>query len=176
MSMASDRSRRATRRTVLRFLALFALLVGAFYALILWPPCGRWFIRYLEVNAQIANAVLRLMGQDTQVHGVVVRSPGYAIAIRRGCDGFEPAWIYASAVLAFPAALRRKVGALIAGVGLIQAANLVRIISLFFIGRRLPSLLPLAHLEVWPAALMIMIIGIWSLWVRALAGGGSPAP
>jgi exosortase H (IPTLxxWG-CTERM-specific) len=157
---------RTPRRVAVRFMTTFALLVASFYAVILWPPCDRLFNRYLEGNAQIASAVLHAVGQDTRVQGVMVLSPGYSIAIRRGCDGLEPAWILSAAVLAFPSRRRRKVPALIAGVGLILAANLVRIVSLFFVGARFPAFLPLAHLELWPAAIMVLIIAIWLLWVR----------
>jgi exosortase H (IPTLxxWG-CTERM-specific) len=153
-------------RGAVRFLVTFAILAGAFYSVALWPPFGRLFYLYLEANAQIVNALLRILAQRTQVHGLTVLSPEYAISIRRGCDGLEPAWIFCSAVIAFPTQVRRKAVVLPAGVALILAANVVRILSLYFIGARLPAFLPIVHLELWPAAFMVLVIVIWLCWVR----------
>jgi exosortase/archaeosortase family protein len=157
------------RREAGRFLVTFAILAGMFYAAALWPPFDRVFYVYLEANARIVNALLRLMAQGTQVHGLTVLSPEFGISIRRGCDGLEPAWIFCSAVLAFPAPALRKAAILPLGVGLILAANLVRILSLYFIGARMPGFFPVAHLEIWPAAFMVLVIALWLWWVRAPA-------
>jgi exosortase H (IPTLxxWG-CTERM-specific) len=149
-----------------RFLLLFAVLVGAFYAVALWPPADRALYLYLEANAKVASDLLRALAQDTHSNGLTVLSPSYAISIRRGCDGLEPAWIFGAAVLAFPARVGRKAAVLPAGIALILAANLVRIVSLYFIGSRMPALFPVAHLEVWPAVFMVLILALWIRWAR----------
>ncbi len=154
-------------RGAARFLFIFAILVGVFYATVIWPPFDRLFYLYLEANARIANALLRTLAQDTHVRGLTVLSPGYAISIRRGCDGLEPAWIFCSGVLAFPAPARSKAVVLPVGVAVILCTNLVRILSLYFIGARMPAFFPVAHLELWPAAFMVLVIAIWVHWIRA---------
>lgn len=151
---------------VARFLALFGGLVGAYYAVALWRPFDRALYDYLAANAQIAGACLRCLGVQAQVHGLSITSPVFAIAVRRGCDGIEPAWIFSAAVMAFPKPLRRKLAVLPVGIILILAVNVVRIVSLFLIGWRLPLIFPFAHLELWPAAFMVLVIVMWVWWVR----------
>lgn len=154
------------RRAAARFLVTFAVLACTFYAIALWPPFDRLFYLYLEANAQAANFLLRMFLQDTHVQGLTILTHGYAISIRRGCDGLEPAWIFCSAVLAFPAPSRGKAAILLRGVTLILSANVARIVSLFFIGSRTPAFFPIAHLDLWPAAFMILVIAIWLRWAR----------
>jgi exosortase/archaeosortase family protein len=157
-------SENGSRLASVRFLVTFAFLAGSFYVAALWPPLDRAFYLYLEANARIVNSLLRLLSQDTHVRGLTVLSPDYAISIRRGCDGLEPAWIFCSAVLAFPARARRKAAIIPVGVAVILLANLVRVLSLYFIGARMPAFFPVAHLELWPAAFMVLVIAIWLRW------------
>jgi exosortase H (IPTLxxWG-CTERM-specific) len=168
MNRSRAEANRVSRGASVRFLITFGVLAGAFYAVALWPPFERVFYLYLEANARIVNALLRALAQDTHVHGLTVLSREYAITVKRGCDGLEPAWIFCSAVLAFPARARRKAAVLPAGVALILAANVARILSLYFIGARMPAFFAAAHLELWPAAFMVLVIAIWLRWVLAL--------
>jgi exosortase H (IPTLxxWG-CTERM-specific) len=167
MTQSAVPDRRQARRTAARFLGTFAVLAGVFYIVALWPPFERMFYIYLAANARIVNALLRMFAQDTHVSGLTVLSPQFAISIRRGCDGLEPAWIFCSAVIAFPASARSKLAVLPLGVGLILIVNVARILSLYFIGLKMPAFFPVAHLELWPATFMILVIAIWLCWVRS---------
>jgi len=176
MIPAAAQSEGSPRGAAVRFLVVFAVLAGSFYAVALWPPFEKGFYLYLEANARIVNVLLRMLAQDTHVHGLTVLSPEFAISVRRGCDGLEPAWIFSSAVIAFPARARRKAAVLPVGVALILAANLARVVSLYFIGARMPAFFPIAHLELWPAAFMVLVITIWLAWVRGLRQGEASRP
>jgi exosortase H (IPTLxxWG-CTERM-specific) len=156
----------AARAPALRFLVVFALLLGGFYAVILLPAADRAFYQCLCLNARAANAILQGMGQATSVSEVTIRSAQYAVAIRRGCDAIEPAWFFCAAVLAFPGRWRRKPAGLTVGVIAILALNLVRIVSLYFIGLHLRWLFPTAHLELWPVVFILAALGLWIAWIR----------
>lgn len=172
---------RGLRFPVRRFLWRFGLLLGAYEALVLLPWADRALYAYLRVNAWGANAILRLLGQDTQLHEVTIRAADFAISVRRGCDALEPAWIYSAALLAFPAPWRTKPGALFLGVAVLLALNFARIVSLFFIGRSWPGFFPSAHLELWPVVFILVALGLWLGWIRSVPVPGSsekykPAP
>ena len=74
--------------------------------------------------------------------------------------------LLAAAVIAFPAELRSKIGGLALGILLLQFFNLLRIVTLFWIGEHFPSVFQRAHEVVWPGFLITITIVIWIIWVR----------
>jgi exosortase/archaeosortase family protein len=163
-------SRRAPGAPWLRFSIIFALLLCAYYIVVLVPWFDRLFYDYLAANAWAANGVLHLMGQKTSVSGVTIRSAQFAVAVRRGCDAIEPAWFFSAAVLAFPIRIRKRYAALLGGVTLIVMLNVLRIVSLYFIGLRMPAFFPAAHLELWPAVFVAVVLALWIACVRSTLG------
>ena len=128
------------------------------------PAVDRILYSYLEANAWASNFILNLLRQGTQVSDVTIRSPEFAIAIRRGCDAIEPTGLLCGAILAFPGPFVRKLTGMLAGMVILQALNLVRIVTLFLIGSHIPAFFPSAHLEIWPALFIIAAIICFVGW------------
>jgi exosortase H (IPTLxxWG-CTERM-specific) len=154
----------AGKRPVLIYGAKFGALVFALYGLLAAPWAEHILYYYLEANAWISSGILNLLGQGTQVSEVTIRSPAFAIAIRRGCDAVEPTWLLCAAIVAFPGTWRRKLAGIGAGIVALQALNLIRIVTLYLIGSRLPALFPSAHLEIWPAVFIVVAIMLFVGW------------
>ena len=69
-----------------------------------------------------------------------------------------------------------------------QGLNIVRVISLFYLGQWNMKVFEWAHLYVWQALIMLDVLVVWLVWVRMLPqvpgrgrgtggpSGGSPAP
>ena len=72
--------------------------------------------------------------------------------------------LFISAVLASPVAFLSKVPGLLIGFLFLMAMNLVRVISLFYIGIYFPSAFNTAHHDVWQAVFIILSILAWALW------------
>lgn len=121
--------------------------------------------RFLTFNAWASNELLGALGQGTRALGTTIRSSAYAINVRRGCDSTDAAWFFCAAVLAFPALPSRKLLGALAGTLLILSANIIRIVSLFLIGRLYPRLFDSVHLEVWPVAFILMSVFLWIAWM-----------
>ena len=133
-------------------------------ALLPWVD-GELFPAYLRANAYASSAILNCLGQSCHVVGTTIRSPQFAITIKRGCDALEPSWLFCAAVLAFPASWRRRLLGMSIGVAVILALNLVRIVSLYFLGIHLPSVFETMHLEVWPVIFILVALLIWIGWI-----------
>ncbi len=154
------------KNPILVFVALFALLLASFYAVTLSQSFQRLvFPVYLSSNARVSAGVLNLLGQKTAVEGRTIRSPHFSIEIRRGCDAVDPIALFAAALLAFPAPWRRKLPGLAAGMLLLAGLNLVRIVSLFLVGRFFPKAFDLMHLEVWQAVFIVVAVVTWAGWI-----------
>jgi exosortase/archaeosortase family protein len=159
----------AGKREIVWFGLKFGVLVAAFYALLLVPDCERLLYIYLEAYAWLANAVLNVLGQGSQVTEVTITSPHFSMAIRRGCDAVEPTWLFCAAVLSYPAPLGSKAVGILVGIVVLQVLNLIRILSLYVIGVYFPIFFNTAHVEIWPVVFIVVAIVLmvgWIDWTR----------
>ncbi len=114
----------------------------------------------------MSGGVLRLLGEDASVQGCMVRSPRFAVTIYNGCNGLITSLIFISGVLAFPARWRAKAVGAIGGLVAIQLINLVRIVSLFYIGIYLPRFFSESHIFVWQSLVILAGVSLWVVWAR----------
>ncbi|MGD9943790.1 MAG: exosortase H [Burkholderiaceae bacterium] len=166
---------------MLRFLSLFLLIQMSLFALELWQPVHQGVIvPFTALIAKVSAMVMQAFDADVISHGVVIQSrqTGFGVSIEAGCNGVEACIVLIAAVLAFPAPWKSRALALVVGLVAVQALNLVRIISLYYLGKwDLPafggmSLFEFAHLYLWQALIMLDVLVVWLLWVRYLAARG----
>jgi exosortase H (IPTLxxWG-CTERM-specific) len=102
--------------------------------------------------------------------GNVLRSTtnGFAVSIEAGCNGVEATIVLVAAMLAFPAPWQKKLTGLAAGIVAVQGLNVVRVISLFYLGQWNYDVFEWAHLYVWQALIMLDVLIVWMVWVRLL--------
>jgi exosortase H (IPTLxxWG-CTERM-specific) len=151
---------------IFRFGLTFGVVMALYYVAALLPWIdGHLFPAYLEANAKLSNAILHWFGQASVVSGATIRSPQFSITIKRGCDALEPSWLFCAAVLAFPAPWQRRLPGIALGVAAILGLNLVRIVSLYFLGIHLPSFFETMHLEVWPVIFILVALLLWIGWI-----------
>jgi exosortase/archaeosortase family protein len=154
----------ANHGPVLNFGLKFGIALALLYAFLALPIFDRALYGYLEANAWLANAILRGLGQSTHVSEVTIQSPRFAMAIRRGCDAVEPTWLLCAAMISFPAPFLHKIRGMLAAIVLLQVLNLVRIVTLYWIGIHLPGFFNSAHEELWPTAFIGVAIVFFIAW------------
>jgi exosortase H (IPTLxxWG-CTERM-specific) len=165
-----------SRRREITFLVLFVALLGAGFTLISLNWVNDHAVEPFTAGVARASAVaLRLLGQDIEIQGTILRSPGFAVNIRNGCNGVEAMLIFLAAVLAFPAPWRARAAGLVLGAVAIQAVNLVRVVALFLTGVYLPRLFNASHTVVWQTLVILFAVLLWIFWANRLAGGREPA-
>lgn len=163
-------------RAVLRFGLIFGLLTSLYYVVALTPWVdAQLFPAYLRINAQASSAVLNCLGQSSRVENTTIRSPRFAMTIKRGCDALEPSWLLCAGVIAFPTSWRRRALGIGSGVACILALNLVRIVSLYYFGIFTPTFFETMHVEIWPVLFIFAALGIWLVWVRWVQQPSAPA-
>jgi len=103
---------------------------------------------------------------------------GFAVSIEAGCNGVEATIVLLAAMLAFPAPWKNKLIGLAAGVVAVQGLNVIRVISLFYLGQWDREVFEWAHLYVWQALIMLDVLIVWLVWVRTLpkTGPGEDPP
>jgi exosortase H (IPTLxxWG-CTERM-specific) len=153
-----------------RFLVLFLLILGALFTVIALRQVNDALIDpYTAAIARASGFVLRFLGEDVVVNGCVVSSARFAVTIYNGCNGLITSLILVAGVLAFPARWWAKAIGVIGGLLAIQFINLVRIVSLFYIGVFLPEHFNDAHVFIWQSLVILAGISLWIVWAHRFA-------
>jgi len=156
---------------MLRFFLGFLLLQALLFGLELTPWVQQWFvIPWTDTLATISAGLVKVFDPTVIAEGNVLRSAhnGFAVAIEAGCNGVEATIVLVAAMLAFPAPWKRKLLGLAIGIVAVQGLNVVRVISLFYLGQWSFDLFEFAHQYVWQALIMLDVLVVWLLWVRTL--------
>jgi exosortase H (IPTLxxWG-CTERM-specific) len=164
---------------MLRFLFWFLALQAALFGLELTPWAQQWFVvPWTNTLAVISASIVQLFDGHVLAHGKVLQSAsnGFAVSIEAGCNGIEATIVLVAAVLAFPASWQRKLAGLGIGIVAVQGLNIVRVISLFYLGQWNFSVFEWAHLYVWQALIMLDVLVVWLLWVRTLPQPAADLP
>ena len=163
--MPADDATRFARRRSLVFLARFAALLVLFYlALAFRPVDDAVVVPFTAGVARAGAALLTLAGEPVSVHGTEIRSSAFAVQIENGCNGLETILLFAAAVTAFPASARRRAAGLLLGFAAIEAWNLVRVASLFWIGAHRSDLFSASHTVVWQSLVVLFGIVLFLVW------------
>ena len=90
------------------------------------------------------------------------------MSIEAGCNGIEATMVLLAAILAFPSTWKQKAWGLGLGFIAVQGLNVVRIISLFYLGQWNMTAFEWAHLYIWQALIMLEVLIVWFFWVRCM--------
>ena len=159
-----------------RFLAVFFVaLIALFSAEITTPVQRVAVLPWTEGLARASAALITLADAQVAASGKVLRSTanGFAVSIEPGCNGIEAALILVAAMLAYPAPWKHRMIGIAAGLAAVQALNVVRVITLFYLGQWSIQLFEWAHLYLWQALIMLDVLIVWLLWIRTIPA--SPA-
>lgn len=167
---------------MLRFVLVFLVLLLVLFAAGLTAPVDEHVILpFTTVLAKACAAIIHFFDGTTISQGKLIQNAAgtFIVSIERGCNGVEAVIILISAILAFPAPWKHKLAGLVLGFLAIQALNLVRIVSLFFLGLWNQVWFEWFHLYLWQALIVLDALIVFLVWLRYMPkdprGGGTPA-
>ena len=154
-----------------RFALVFVAALAVLFAAELTAPVQR--VAVLPWTAGLASAsasLVTLFDPNVAASGKVLRSTstGFGVSIEAGCNGVEAALILIAAMLAYPAPWRHRLLGIVAGLAAVQALNIVRVISLFYIGQWSFRAFEWSHLYLWQALIMLDVLIVWLIWIRTV--------
>src|SRR5258705_12052508 len=123
---------------MVRFFVLFLVVLAVLFGLELTPWAQAYFVvPWTNALAAVSTSAVALFDPNVVAAGKVIRSVtnGFAVSIEAGCNGVEATLVLFAAILAFPAPWRHKALGLGIGVTAVQLLNIVRVISLFYLGQ-----------------------------------------
>lgn len=154
---------------MVRFFLVFLGVLAALFAFEVSKFGETHFVvPFTDALAQISAWLIKLFDSDVHSYGKIIQSTanGFAVSIERGCNGIEAIIILVAALAAFPSTWKQKLVGFAVGFVAIQLLNLVRIISLFYMGQWSMIWFEWFHLYLWQALIIIDALVVWLLWLR----------
>ena len=152
-----------------RFAWLFGALLLGLLAAELTPPVQRVLVQPWTGLVASGSAML-IRTFDPQVVAVanMLQSTrnGFAVSIQAGCNGIEATIVLVSAMVAFPASWKHRLAGIAIGFAAVQALNVVRVVSLFYLGQWSTPAFEWAHLYLWQALIMLDVLAVTLVWMR----------
>ncbi len=162
-----------TRDPKRRFFFLFVLITSGLLVLELLAPIHRAVVLpWTALLAKFCASLVTLLDPNAYAYQNILfnSQSNFGVAILPGCNGVEAMVVLFAAVMAFPSAsLWEKVVGFLVGSLVVQALNVVRIISLYYLGQWHLEVFEWAHLYLWPILIMLDVFVVWIFWTRSVA-------
>ena len=156
-------------RALVRGCLIFFGFILAFMLIYTWVLTGDNLKPLLNFTASATGSIANLFGASADVDGSMVSSSEFSMSIVLGCTALIPTAIFLAAVLAYPCTIRRKLIGIGLGIVALFVLNLVRTVSLFFIGSNASrSFFDTAHFLIWQPVMILIAIVLWLFWVGKL--------
>ncbi len=163
-----------------RFILIFILVLLSLFTLEMLEPVQLHVVEpFTGLLAKLSAQLILPFDNTVVAYGKVLQfsDTGFAVSIESGCNGVEATIVLIAAVLAFPAGWRARALAITLGFIAVQAMNIVRIISLFYLGNWNLDFFSWIHLYLWPALIMLDVLIVFVVYLRYLsAEPATPSP
>jgi exosortase H (IPTLxxWG-CTERM-specific) len=157
-----------------RFLLAFAASLAVLFGLLLAPPTQPAVTGFSRGLVAASAALIRLFGGHAMAAGDLLQDPHslFAVQMAYGCNGAHVTILLWAAVLAFPATWMQKLKGLLAGTAAIHIVNLLRFISLYYVGEYNRAWFDFAHLYLWESLMMLDTLVIFWTWANLVRKSG----
>ncbi len=149
-----------------RFILIFATLLLVLFSLEQLQVAQQAFIQPFTAGLALASAALMSpFDANLLAHGRVLSDArtGFAVSIESGCNGIEASIVLVAAVLAFPASWKLRLITVCGGLLAVQGLNILRIVSLYYLGLWNTEVFTFAHLYLWPVLIMLDVLLVFLL-------------
>ena len=154
-----------------RFLFIFLACLLVLFTLELLNPVQANLIQPFTAGLAWVCVLSTLPFDETVIStGRILRDSvsGFAVSIEAGCNGVEASIVLIAGVLAFHS-WREKLLAIVLGFIAIQSLNIVRIVSLFYLGQWNYDIFEWTHLYLWPVLIMMDVLLVFAIYLRWLS-------
>ena len=159
------------RMSLVKSYLIFFACILSFYSLLRTTILQNYVAEPLAVAfASVGGLVLNFLSFRATVSGTMLQVEGFAAQIDDVCTGIFVVAIYLSAVLAYPSRAGEKLKGLLMGASAILILNMVRVVSLMYIGYYLPQFFETAHLLVWQSLIIFSALFVWIYWTERFIG------
>jgi len=162
-----------------RVLSRIVCCIGIAVLLVFVANSDQAMLRIQQTYAHATAWVLNVFGEGAAVTTNTVQSQRFGINVVTACTGIFLTGLFVIAVVAWPSRLRTTLLGIAFGIATIAGLNVIRLVSLFYIGTHLPQWFDVAHVVVWQSLMILSAVALWLLWAsthrtrQASRDGGS---
>ena len=152
-----------------RFFAIFLVIQAVLFGIEMLNPVQAAVVQpWTGLLAKASAGIVHVIDPSVISYGRVLQSAktGFGVSIEAGCNGVEAAIILIAGMIAFPSSWKHKLAGIAIGIAAVQVVNLLRIISLYYLGKWNMTVFEFAHLYLWQALIMLDVLVVWLLWIR----------
>ncbi len=154
-----------------RFVIIFSVILVSLFTIEMQEAVQVAAIQpFTGLLADISAAIIIPFDDAVVAYGRIIehKAAQFAVSIEAGCNGVEATIVLIAGVLAFPANWKQKCAAIALGFIAVQAMNIVRIISLFYLGQWDLAIFTWTHLYIWPVLIMLDVLIVFIVYLRYL--------
>jgi exosortase H (IPTLxxWG-CTERM-specific) len=150
------------------FLVFLAVQLSLFGIDLLQPVQQHFVLPWTGLLASLCAKIVTAFDANAAATGKVLwnQVTGFGVSIEPGCNGIEACIVLFAAIVAFPTRWRYKLWGMAAGFAAVQLLNVVRVISLFYLGQWSDAAFRFAHEYLWQGLIMLDVLAVWLFWVR----------
>ena len=164
-----------TKSPVIRSLA--RLYLGFAGAILVFVVIFNTEFFYYNINVPFTSFIvlassflINVFGGTSFVNGTHLSTPRFGINVVDGCNGIYATAILLAGVIAYPSKIKHKAAGMAFGFIAIFALNLVRVISLLYMGQYFPDVFKEIHVFIWQPLIILWAIYIWYIWWDRIEG------
>ena len=166
-----------------RFVLTFVIVIVTLFTIEMLNPVQAYVITpFTSLLTSISASLIVPFDDSVVAYGKILQfvDSGFAVSVEAGCNGVEATIVLIAAIMAFPGSWTARFTAIALGFLAVQAMNILRIISLFYLGNWNLEIFSWVHLYLWPALIMLDVLIVFIFYLRYLSAktsqtGATPA-
>ena len=157
-----------------RFLILFPICLLAGFGLLEVGPVAAAIAAFTKSLVTISGGLIHFFGGKATVAGDILMSPvtGSAVKVENGCNAINVTILLWAAILTYPAPWMQKLNGLALGSLALHAVNLIRIITLYYLGQYNRNWFDFAHYYLWESLIVLDTLVIFWFWATVVRRAG----
>lgn len=151
--------------SLIKTCVLFAVFLAALHAFT-WLFALKGYIKWGYGTAHIVSSILNATGIQNTVDYNIIHLRNDTWNVTSECTAINAVFLFIAFICAYSSAFRSKVLGLIAGIPLIVAVNILRLVVLGWVTEYWPKNAHLFHDYVWETIFLFFIIALWFIWIN----------
>jgi len=157
-----------------RFLLLFPICLLAGFGLLEIRPVADGIAAFTGSLVTLSGGLIHVFGGKVIVAGAILRSPtdGFGVKVENGCNAVNVTILLWAAMLTYPAPWVDRLKGLAAGSLALHGVNLLRIITLYYLGQYNKDWFDFAHYYLWECLIVLDTLVIFWFWASLVRRWG----